>query len=54
MLGVSERNTSFSYEQAQVIGRTLDEWSSVLTIDAGSKDGLQKHDCVAGHGGIHQ
>ncbi len=46
MLGVSERNTSFSYEQAQVIGRTLDEWSSVLTIDAGSKDGLEKHDCV--------
>ena len=46
MLGVSERNTSFKYEQAQVIGRTLDEWSSVLTIDAGSKDGLEKHDCV--------
>lgn len=46
MLGVTERNTEFTYTPAQVIGRTLDEWSSVLTIDAGSEDGLEKNDCV--------
>ena len=31
MLGVSERNTSFSYEQAQVIGRTLEKHDCVVT-----------------------
>ncbi|HBI64035.1 MAG TPA: rod shape-determining protein MreC [Clostridiales bacterium] len=46
MLGVAERNTSFVYASAEVIGRTLDEWSSVLTIDAGSADGLEKNDSV--------
>lgn len=46
MLGVSERDTTFTYEQAQVVGRTLDEWSSILTIDAGSADGLEANDCV--------
>lgn len=46
MLGVAERNTSFTYAAAEVIGRTLDEWSSVLTIDAGSADGLEKNDSV--------
>ena len=46
MLGVAERNTEFTYAAAEVIGRTLDEWSSVLTIDAGSADGLEKNDSV--------
>ena len=46
MLGVTERNTEFTYASAEVIGRTLDEWSSIITIDAGSADGLEKNDCV--------
>ncbi len=46
MLGVAERNTSFTYATAEVIGRALDEWSSVLTIDAGSADGLEISDSV--------
>lgn len=46
MLGVAERNTEFTYAGAEVVGRTLDEWSSVLWIDAGSLDGLEKNDCV--------
>lgn len=46
MLGVAERNTEFSYEAAEVVGRTLDEWSTILTIDAGSAEGLEKYDCV--------
>lgn len=46
MLGVAERNTEFTYAGAEVVGRTLDEWSRVLTIDAGSADGLEKNDCV--------
>lgn len=46
MLGVAERNTEFTYASAEVIGRTLDEWSSVITIDAGSADGLEKYNCV--------
>lgn len=46
MLGITERNTEFTYQAAEVIGRTLDEWSSVLTIDAGSADGLEKNDSV--------
>ncbi|MDO4174366.1 MAG: rod shape-determining protein MreC [Eubacteriales bacterium] len=46
MLGVAERNTEFSYEAAEVVGRTLDEWSSALTIDAGSAEGLEQYDCV--------
>ena len=29
-----------------MVGRTLDEWSSVLTIDAGSAEGLEKNDSV--------
>ena len=46
MLGVAERSTEFTYAGAEVVGRTLDEWSRVLTIDAGSADGLEKNDCV--------
>lgn len=46
MLGVAERNTEFTYAGAEVVGRTLDEWSRVLTIDAGSADGLEENDCV--------
>ncbi len=46
MLGVAERNTQFTYASAEVIGRTLDEWSSVLELDAGSAEGLEKGDCV--------
>lgn len=46
MLGVAERNTEFTYAAAEVVGRKLDEWSSVLSIDAGSADGLALNDCV--------
>lgn len=46
MLGVTERQTDFTYATAEVIGRTLDEWSSELNIDAGSADGLERNDCV--------
>lgn len=46
MLGVAERNTEFTYATAEVVGRTMDEWSSVLSIDAGSGDGLELNDCV--------
>lgn len=46
LLEFSERNSEFSYAEAEVIGRTLDEWSSVLTIDAGSAEGLAINDPV--------
>ena len=46
MLGITERITEFTYQAAEVVGRTLDEWSSVLTIDAGSAEGLEKNDSV--------
>ncbi len=46
MLDVTERNTEYTYAAAEVVGRTMDEWSSVLTIDAGSEDGLELNDCV--------
>lgn len=52
MLGVAERNTEFTYEAAQIVGRMLDEWSSVLTIDAGSAEGLEKNDCVVTASGM--
>lgn len=46
LLGFAERNTEFSYAEAEVVGRTLDEWSSVLSIDAGKAEGLEINDCV--------
>ena len=46
MLGVTERNTEFTYTPSEVIGRTLDEWSSIITIDAGKAEGIEKNDCV--------
>lgn len=46
MLGITERHTEFTYQAAEVVGRTLDQWSSVLTIDAGSAEGLEKNDSV--------
>lgn len=52
MLGVAERNTQFTYVSAEVIGRTLDEWSSVLELDAGTAEGLEKGDCVVAAEGM--
>ncbi len=52
MLGVAARGASFEYETANVVARQMDEWSMVLTIDAGEKDGLAQNDCVVNSDGL--
>lgn len=52
MLGVAQRNTSMKYEEAEVVARQMDEWSSVLTIDSGKKDGLSLYDSVVNSDGL--
>lgn len=52
MLGVAERGSNFEYETAEVVARQMDEWSVVLTIDAGTKDGLSKNNCVVNSDGL--
>ncbi len=52
MLGVAERGSNFEYETAEVVARQMDEWSMVLTIDAGKKDGLAKNNCVVNSDGL--
>lgn len=52
MLGVAERGSNFEYETAEVVARQMDEWSVVLTIDAGTKDGLSLNNCVVNADGL--
>ncbi|MDO5547574.1 MAG: rod shape-determining protein MreC [Eubacteriales bacterium] len=52
MLGVAQRGAEFKYETAEVVARKMDEWSSVLTIDSGEKDGLELYDCVINSDGL--
>ena len=52
MLGVAQRGSEFKYETAEVVARQMDEWSSVLTIDSGEKDGLELYDCVINSDGL--
>ncbi len=52
MLGVAQRDTSMTYEQAEVVARQMDEWSNVLTIDLGEKDGVELYDPVVNSDGL--
>ncbi len=52
MLGVVQRGSSFTYETAEVVARQMDEWSMVLSIDAGEKDGLALYNCVVNSDGL--
>ena len=52
MLGVAERSTQYTYATAEVVAKTIDDWSAVLTIDAGSSSGLELNDCVVNEDGM--
>lgn len=52
MLGVVGRSTKHTYAMAEVVGKTIDEWSAILTIDAGAAEGLSVNDCVVDEDGM--
>jgi rod shape-determining protein MreC len=47
-----KQTTKINFITAPVIGRSPDEWWKVITIGAGSNQGVNKDDTVAGIGGL--
>ncbi len=52
LLGIKERNRSFTFEVAEVIARTPTDWATTLTIDKGSNAGIEQGDCVITEDGM--
>lgn len=52
LLGIKERNRSFQFEVAEVIAHTPTDWATTLTIDKGSKVGIEEGDCVITEDGM--
>lgn len=46
LLGIHERNRSFKFELAEVIGRNPGNWATTVTIDKGTNAGIEVGDCV--------
>lgn len=52
LLGIKERNRSFTFEVAEVIAHTPTDWATTLTIDKGSNAGVEEGDCVITEDGM--
>lgn len=52
LLGIKERNRSFEFEICEVVGRDPGQWSNTLTLDKGSKAGIEVNDCVITEDGM--
>ncbi len=46
LLDIKERNRSFTFEVAEVTGRSMGNWSTTMTIDKGSAADIKVNDCV--------
>lgn len=52
LLGIKERNRSFTFEIAEVTARSIGDWSSTLSLDKGSISGIELDDCVITEDGM--
>ena len=52
LLGLKERNRSFTFEMAEVVGAGTGDWETIFTIDKGSLSGIEKNDCVITSAGM--
>ena len=43
LLGYKQSATQFDFVMARVIGREYDAWTSIITIDRGTEDGVEKN-----------
>ncbi|MCD7928496.1 MAG: rod shape-determining protein MreC [Oscillospiraceae bacterium] len=46
LLGLKEKRADFDFEAATVTARGSSNWSSTLTLNKGSQDGVEVNDCV--------
>ena len=52
MLDLKQRNRSFTFEMAEVVGAGAGDWETILTIDKGSLSGIEKNNCVITSAGM--
>lgn len=52
LLGIKQRNRSFTFEVAEVIARAPTDWATTLTIDKGTNEGIKEGDCVITEDGM--
>ncbi len=45
-LGMSERDSSFVFEAAEIVAKSSDNWASSFTINKGSSSGIAPDNCV--------
>jgi rod shape-determining protein MreC len=46
LLGLAEKRSDFDFEQAEITQRSTSSWERTVTLNKGSKDGVEKDDCV--------
>lgn len=51
LLTLSARNRDFTFEMAKVTAKSFAGWESVITLDKGSRHGIEENDCVITEGG---
>ncbi len=52
LLGLQERNRSYTLEAAEITGHSVGNWADKLTIDKGSLAGIEEYDCVISENGM--
>jgi rod shape-determining protein MreC len=46
LLGLAEKRADFDFEQAEITQRSTSSWERTVTLNKGSKDGVETDDCV--------
>jgi rod shape-determining protein MreC len=46
LLGLAEKRSDFEFEQAEITQRSVSSWERTVTLNKGSKDGVEEDDCV--------
>lgn len=46
LLGLKEKRADFVFEEAAITQRSVTSWERTATLNKGSKDGVEKNDCV--------
>jgi rod shape-determining protein MreC len=46
LLGLAEKRSDFDFEQAEITQRSTSSWERTVTLNKGSKDGVEADDCV--------
>lgn len=52
LLGIQERNRSFEFEVAEVIARSPGDWATTISLDKGSRNGIEVDDLVITEDGM--